>query len=98
MKSVRLSPDLEAKLRQAAQLADLSESALIRAAIEEKCDTLLRNRLDLHLADIIGSVHGGGGRAERSGEVYRELLSEHWEQEKQDYERRLEAERRRAAP
>jgi len=74
MKSVRLDPALESKLREAAKLEGVTESALIRQAIEQRCDTILSNRADLRLADVIGKVDLGGGVAERTGEAFTELL------------------------
>jgi len=76
MKSVRLDPALEGKLQEAARLQGVSESALIRQAIEQCCDTILSNRADLRLADVIGSTHGGGGRAREAGRKFTELLRE----------------------
>lgn len=76
MKSVRLDSVLEMKLCEAARLEGISESALIRQAIEQYCDAVLSNRADLRLADVIGSVSGGGGRAEHAGEKFTEMLRE----------------------
>jgi predicted DNA-binding protein len=76
MKSVRLDPALEAKLKAAAQMEGVSESALIRQAIEQRCDAILSNRADIRLADVIGKVNLGGGVAERAGEAFTELLLE----------------------
>lgn len=74
MKSVRLDAALEAKLRQAAKLVGISESALIRQALGKRCDEILSNRADLRLADSIGIVDLGGGVAERASEAFTELL------------------------
>lgn len=76
MKSVRLDAALEAKLREAAKLDGVSESALIRRAVEQRCDEILSNRADLRLADIIGIVDLGGGVAERASEAFTELLQQ----------------------
>ncbi|MGI8915409.1 MAG: hypothetical protein ACR2JY_16770 [Chloroflexota bacterium] len=76
MKSVRMGPELESKLREAARLEGVSESTLIRQAIEQRCAAILGNRLDLRLAGLIGTVDGGGGRAQESGQRFRELLQE----------------------
>ena len=81
MKSVRLDPALESKLREAARLEGISESALIRQAIEQRCDAILSNRADLRLADVIGSVPGGGGLAEHASEKFTEMLRERHEAE-----------------
>ncbi|HEV7217185.1 MAG TPA: CopG family transcriptional regulator, partial [Chloroflexota bacterium] len=74
MKSVRLDEGLETKLRVAARLEGVSESALIRQAIEQRCDAILSNRADLRLANVIGKVYLGGGVVERTGEAFTELL------------------------
>jgi hypothetical protein len=76
VKSVRLDPALETKLREAAKLEGISESALIRQAIEQRCAAILSNRADLRLADVIGKVDLGGGVAERTGEAFTALLVE----------------------
>ena len=76
MKSVRLGPALESKLREAARLEGVTESALIRQAIEQRCATILSNRADARLADVVGSVHGGGGRARETGRKFTALLGE----------------------
>lgn len=86
MKSVRLSPELEAKLRQAAQLTDMSEAAFIRAAIEEKCDAILSDRLDIRLADIIGAADLGGGVANDTGKAFTEMLEKQHEEELRRFE------------
>jgi predicted transcriptional regulator len=48
MKSVRLDPAMETKLREAARLEGVTESALIRQAIEQRCDAILSFTLDAH--------------------------------------------------
>ncbi len=74
MKSVRLDTELEARLEKAAQTAGVSESALIRSAIAERCDAILNEQPDLRLAYALGSVSGGGGRARRSGTRFVDVL------------------------
>lgn len=74
VKSVRLDPELEARLRLAASILGVPESTLIRTAIEEQCHRILQERLDGRLADVIGIVQTNGGRARESGERFRELL------------------------
>jgi Arc/MetJ-type ribon-helix-helix transcriptional regulator len=81
MKSVRLDAALETKLRAAARMEGVSESELIRQAIGQRCDTILANRADLRLADVIGIVHGGGGRARDASRKFAELLRERHEAE-----------------
>lgn len=74
VKSVRLDPQIEARLREAARLAHVSESRIIRDAIAEHTDAILANRLDYQIADLIGSVAGGEPRADRAHEAFEELL------------------------
>lgn len=74
VKSVRIDPELEARLRLAANILGVQESALIRNAIEEQCRRILQERLDGRLADVVGIVQTSGGRARNSGERFRELL------------------------
>lgn len=84
MKSVRLNAVLEAKLREAARMDGVSESTLIRQAIEQRCAAILGNRLDRRLAGLIGTVDGGGGRAQESGQKFRKLLQERAESERRE--------------
>lgn len=46
----------------------------MRDAITQKTEAVLGRRLDLVLADLIGTVHGGGGRARNAHHKYRESL------------------------
>ncbi|MGI8607877.1 MAG: hypothetical protein ACR2MY_01415 [Candidatus Dormibacteria bacterium] len=74
MKSLRLQPTLEARLKQAAEAAGVTESELMRAAVGEKVDAILGDRPDQRLASVIGLVHGGGGRARDAHQRFGELL------------------------
>lgn len=74
MKSLRLDPSLEERLKQAASLAGVSESELMRSAVGEKVDTILGGRADQRLASAIGRIHGGGGRARQAHERFGALL------------------------
>ena len=74
MRSVRLDDALESRLEQAARLEGKPVSSIIREAIEERCATILGQRLDHRLRDIAGVVSGGGGRARRTGEAFRAAL------------------------
>jgi len=51
-------------------------SQIIREAVAERCALLLGQRLDRRLADVIGVVSSGGGRAERTGEAFAALVEE----------------------
>lgn len=76
MKSVRLDARTEARLREAARLARVPESRIIREAIAKRTDAILSSRLDDQLADLIGVIKSKGGRAGRAHEAYKELLKE----------------------
>jgi hypothetical protein len=75
VKSVRLDPALEAKLERAARAAAVSQSEFIRDALARRCDEVLGASLAERLAPVIGIVQGGGGRADRTGDAFREILS-----------------------
>lgn len=75
MKSLRLESGLEARLKQAADAAGVTESELMRAAVGEKVDAILGKRPDQRLAGAIGRVHGGGGRARDAHRRFGELLT-----------------------
>jgi len=74
MKSVRFDAELERMLGAAAELLGVSESEVIRHAVAAHCSEVLRSRLDVRLADYVGSVRGGGGRAEDTGGAFARLL------------------------
>jgi predicted DNA-binding protein len=66
MASVRLDPEMEARLAQAAELRGESKSDFMRAAVGERIAATLGNSLADRLAHVIGQVDVGGGRAERA--------------------------------
>jgi hypothetical protein len=68
MRNVRLDARLEARIEEAARVTGEPVSKFIRAAIEERCDRLLSQRLDHQLADVIGSVASGGATLGRRGD------------------------------
>jgi len=74
MRSLRLDPELDAKLRRAAAIKEESVSEFIRQAIESRADEILGDRPSGNFADVAGVVHGGGDRARRSGEAFTEVL------------------------
>lgn len=88
MASVRLDPDLERRLEQAASMRGESKSDFIRAAVIERVDATLGDSLVDRLAHVIGQVDLGGGRAERSSELFRERLLEQHRAEVEPWERR----------
>ncbi len=74
MKSVRLDKDLEARLRESARMAGVSESEFIRAAIDERSRATLADGLESRLTGLIGAVQSKGGRATNSHQRFRDLL------------------------
>jgi len=74
MRSVRLEPELEARLKEAARITGEPISDIVRAAIWERCDRLLEGRLDARLADVIGSAASGGGDSRKTGQSFVEAL------------------------
>jgi hypothetical protein len=70
MRSLRLDPDLDEKLQRAAAMRGESVSEFIRHAVEDLANETLASRPCGSFADVAGVVHGGGGRARRSGEAF----------------------------
>lgn len=75
-KSFRIDPVLEKRLEEAARRQAVPVSVVVREAIERHCDRVLGDDLKSRMADVIGIVHSGGGRAERTGEAFKRLLAE----------------------
>ncbi len=76
MKSVRLDPELEGRLQRTAAVRGESLSEFIRRAAAERADaTLVVGHAD-DLTDVLGVVHGGGGRARRTGETFTDIVAE----------------------
>ena len=76
MTSVRLDPELEARLERAAALRGESKSDFIRAAVTDRIDATLGASLADRLGHVIGQVDLGGGLAERAHELAREIIVE----------------------
>lgn len=76
MRSLRLEDDLDARVRGAAAYEGTSVSEFLRQAAAERVDRVLSVKPSERLADVIGVVNGGGGRARHSGRVFGELLAE----------------------
>jgi hypothetical protein len=77
VRSVRLEPSLDERVRRAAAAEGSSVSAFLRSAAAERADRALSHRNSDQLADVIGVVHGGGaGRARDSGAAFGDLLAE----------------------
>jgi Ribbon-helix-helix protein, copG family len=74
VKSVRLDKDLEARLRESARMAGVSESEFIRAAIDERSRNTLAAGLESRLTGLVGAVRTRGGRATNAHQRFRDLL------------------------
>jgi hypothetical protein len=76
MRSLRLEPDLDERVRRAASTEGSTVSEFLRQAAAERADRTLAQRNSDRLADVIGVVHGGGGRARDTGAAFGDLLAE----------------------
>jgi predicted DNA-binding protein len=74
-KSVRFNRELESLLEEAARTLGVSQSELIREAIAEKCQEVLRPSLAESLVPFLGRIKTSGGRARRTGAAFRRVLS-----------------------
>lgn len=73
-KSVRFDRRLASLLENAARELGISQSELIRDAIAQKCQEVLRPPLAESLVPFIGRVKSAGGRARRTGVAFRRTL------------------------
>ncbi len=77
MRSLRLEPTLDDRVRRAAAAEGSSVSEFLRNAAAERADRTLSNRNSDRLADVIGVVRGGGaGRARDTGAAFGDLLAD----------------------
>ena len=76
MRSLRLDSELDEKVRRAAAVNGESVSEFLRRAAEARADATLVEDHAARFADVAGAVHGGGGRARRSGAAFSEALAE----------------------
>jgi hypothetical protein len=76
VRSLRLDPELDDKVRRAAAVKGESVSEFIRNAAEARAEETLTEYPENPFADVAGIVHGGGGRARRSGQAFAEGLAE----------------------
>ncbi|HEU4723364.1 MAG TPA: DUF1778 domain-containing protein [Gemmatimonadaceae bacterium] len=77
MRSVRLEPALDDRVRRAAEAEGTTVSEFLRTAAAERADRTLSHRNTDRLADVIGSVRGGGaGQARDTGAAFGKLLDE----------------------
>jgi hypothetical protein len=76
MRSLRLDPDLDKKVRRAAAAKGESVSEFLRRAAAERAEETLAGHPSERFADVAGVIHGGGGRARRTGTAFSESLAE----------------------
>lgn len=75
MRSLRLDPDLDEKVRRAAAAKGETVSEFLRQAAAERAAETLAGRSSKQFADVAGIVHGGGGRARRTGHAFTESVA-----------------------
>lgn len=74
MRSLRLDPDADVKVRRAAAIRGVSVSEFIRRAAVEDAEETLAIRPSERFADVTGAISGGGGQARRTGEAFADAL------------------------
>jgi Protein of unknown function (DUF1778) len=74
VRSVRLDPQLEARLQQAAAIRGESLSEFICRAAAERADATLSAEPSTDFSDVLGVVRAGGGRARRTGTAFTDGL------------------------
>ncbi|MGH9006292.1 MAG: DUF1778 domain-containing protein [Acidimicrobiales bacterium] len=74
MRSLRLDPELDEKVRRAAAAKGESVSEFLRRAAAERADETLNVGTREQFDDVAGVVHGGGGRARQSGRAFTDAL------------------------
>jgi hypothetical protein len=75
MRSIRLNDELDKRVRQAAAAEGASVSEFIRRAAAERAEHTLGTGASERLADVLGAVHAGGGRARDTGAAFAEELA-----------------------
>lgn len=76
MRSLRLEPELDERVRRAAAAEGSSVSEFMRRAAAERADRTLSHRNSDRVADLVGAIHGGGGNARDTGTAFRDLLAD----------------------
>lgn len=79
MRSLRLDPELDDKVRRAAALEGESVSEFLRRAAVARADETLAAHPSERFADVVGAIHGGGGRARHSGGAFAKVLADEHE-------------------
>lgn len=75
MRSIRLDPELDLKVRKAAAVRGESVSAFIRNAAAKEAEETLTERGRERFRDVAGAIRGGGGRARRTGELFADTVT-----------------------
>jgi predicted transcriptional regulator len=75
VRSVRLDPELDEKISRAAEAEGESVSEFIRRAVADRAEETLAAHPRERFADVAGVIHGGGGRARRTGEAFAEAIA-----------------------
>jgi len=75
MRSLRLDQKLDARVRKAAAAEGASVSEFLRRAASERAESTLAAGNPGRLDDVLGAIHGGGGRARDTGSAFGKLLS-----------------------
>ena len=70
-----MDDDLDEKVRRAAAIRGESVSEFLRQAAAERAEDTLAGTVRERFADVAGAIHGGGGRARRTGEAFRDVLT-----------------------
>jgi hypothetical protein len=76
MLSLRLDPELDELVRNAAQREGTSVSEFMRRAAHERARRTLDGPPSEQLADVIGVVSSSGGQARRTGDAFAESLAD----------------------
>jgi len=75
VRSLRLDPELDALVRNAAACEGASVSEFLRRAAAARAEQVLAQSPSDRLRDVIGVVRSEGGRAARTGEAFGEALA-----------------------
>ncbi len=76
MRSLRLDDELDERVRQAAAVEGASVSEFLRRAAADRAEATLATGAGDSLADVLGSIHGGGDRARDTGGAFADLLAQ----------------------
>ena len=76
MRSVRLDPEMDGRLRRAAAVEGLSVSEFIRRAAADRANHTLSDRAEQPLRDVLGAINSDKRHARRSGAAFADLVAE----------------------